>query len=51
MPVERSGVKPEDVKKLFVGNILERRPPPKRGAPDRDRGGASAAAERNRNGP
>ena len=38
-PVERSGVKPEDVKELLVGNILERRPPPKRRAPDRDRRG------------
>jgi acetyl-CoA acetyltransferase len=43
--VERCGVKPEDVKEFLVGNILERRPPPKGHAPDRDRGGASAAAE------
>jgi hypothetical protein len=28
--VEWSGVKPQDVKELLVGNILERRPPPKR---------------------
>ena len=40
MAVEWSGGKPEDVKELLVGNILERRSPPKGRAPDRDRGGA-----------
>jgi hypothetical protein len=38
-------VKPEDIKELLVGNILERRTPPNRRAPDRDRGGASSAAQ------
>ena len=33
VPVERFGVKPEDVKNSSWGNILERRPSPKRGAP------------------
>ena len=38
--VERSGVKPEDVKEFLVGNILSGAL-----APNRDRGGASSAAE------
>jgi len=33
-PVERSSVKPEDVKELLVGNILGGTLPPKGRAPD-----------------
>jgi hypothetical protein len=42
--VERSGVKPEDVEELFVGKHLQRRPPPKRRTPDRDRGAETSSS-------
>ena len=50
VPMERFGVKPEDVKNSSWGNILERRPSPKRGAPDRDRRGFGGRRNGNRNG-
>jgi hypothetical protein len=42
--VERSGVKPEDVEELLVGKHPQRRPPPKRRAPDRDRGAETSSS-------
>ena len=43
--VERSGVKPEDVKELLVGNILERRSKAQTPSARSGSGGASSAAK------